>query len=422
MSKRAKKSSKSQELSSSRQRTLMLAEVVRHNLMAFVIHEGMKALDEVLEQDRALLCGAAHSKGLEGDPVRWGHSDGRLVMGGQRVVVRKPRVRQGGKEVALPTWTDLADEDPLDDRVFEQLVLGVSARKYGRSLETLPDELDPHGATKSAASRRFVEMTSKKLGRWMKRDLSELGLVVVMLDGIIVAKHTVIVALGIDETGKKHALGLWIGDTENAVVCGELLDNLIERGLDPLSAYLFVIDGSKALRKAIRTRFGDRSLVQRCQQHKRRNVLGHLPKSLHVSVGKVLRDAYRSPSRKTAKTRLQKLAKQLLDDHPDAAASLKEGLDEVLTIKGLGLPLALEKTLSTTNPIENLNGSIRDVSRRVKRWRSGSMVKRWVATGILEAERGFHRVKGFKGMPILIEALRKNAGQNKHLDLQQEAA
>jgi len=282
MSKRAKKSSESQELSSSRQRTLMLAEVVRHNLMAFVIHEGMNALDEVLEQDRAALCGAAHSKGLEGDPVRWGHADGRLVMGGQRVVVRKPRVRQGGKEVALPTWTDFADEDPLDDRVFEQLVLGVSARKYGRSLETLPDELEPHGATKSAASRRFVETTSKKLGRWMKRDLSELGLVVVMLDGIIVAKHTVIVALGIDETGRKHALGLWIGETENAVVCGELLDNLIERGLDPLSAYLFVIDGSKALRKAIRTRFGDCSLVQRCQQHKRRNVLGHLPKSLHV--------------------------------------------------------------------------------------------------------------------------------------------
>jgi len=136
----------------------------------------------------------------------------------------------------------------------------------------------------------------------------------------------------------------------------------------------------------------------------------------------VLRDAYRSPSRKTAKDRLLKLAKQLLDDHPDAAASLKEGLDEVLTIKGLGLPLALEKTLSTTNPIENLNGSIRDVSRRVKRWRSGSMVKRWVATGVLEAERGFHRVKGFKGMPILIEALRKNACQNEHLDLQQEAA
>ncbi len=422
MSKRAKKRSQSQELPASRQRTLRLAGVVRRNLMAFVIGEGMKALDEVLEQDRAELCGAVHSKGEEGEPVRWGHTDGRLVMGGQRVVVRKPRVRQDSKEVALPTWTEFADEDPLDQRALEQLVLGVSTRKYERSLDPLPEELEPHGATKSATSRRFVETTSKKLKQWMEADLSKLGLVVLMLDGIIVAKHTVIVALGIDETGRKHPLGLWMGETENAVVCGELLDNLIERGLDPLAAYLFVIDGSKALRKGIRTRFGDRALVQRCQKHKRDNVLGHLPKSLRTSVGKALGDAYKSPSAKAAKIRLLKLAKQLMEDQPDAAASLKEGLDEILTVKKMGLPVALDKTLSTTNPIENLNGSIRDVGRRVKRWRSGSMIKRWVAAGILEAERGFHRVKGLKGMPALIKALRNNADRIEHLDQQQEAA
>jgi putative transposase len=422
MAKRAKKRTKSQEQPATRQRSLKLAEFVRRNLTTFLIREGMKALDVVLEQDRVALCGAAHSKGVDSDPVRWGATDGRLVMGGQRVIVRKPRVRQDGKEVELPTWAEFADEDPLDERAFEQLVLGVSTRNYDRSLDELPDELGSHGASKSAASRRFVEMTSQKLEKWMKQDLSKLGLVVVMLDGIIVAKHTVIVALGIDETGKKHALGLWIGETENAVICGELLDNLIKRGLDPLSPYLFMIDGSKALRKGIRTRFGARSLVQRCQHHKRQNILGHLPKNLHASVGKSLGDAYKSPTRKAAKTRLQKLAKQLMEDHPDAAASLKEGLDEILTVKGLGLPLALEKTLSTTNPIENLNGSIRTTSRRVKRWKTGAMIKRWVATGILEAERGFHRVRGHKGMPILIEALRKNADRVDHLDEQQEAA
>jgi transposase-like protein len=422
MSKSAQKRSKSQQLPVPRRQPLRLAEFVRRNLMAFVIREGMKALDEVLEQDRVELCGAANSKGAEGEPVRWGHADGRLVMGGQRVIVRKPRVRQDGKEVELPTWTEFADEDPLDERVLEQLVLGVSTRNYKRSLEQLPDELEPHGATKSATSRRFAETTSKKLKRWMAADLSKLGIVALMLDGIVVAKHTVIVALGVDETGRKHPLGLWLGETENAVVCGELLDNLIERGLDSLAAYLFVIDGSKALRKAIRTRFGDRALVQRCQKHKKENVLGHLPKSLRRSVGKAMSDAYKSPSAKAAKKRLLQLAKQLMEDQPDAAASLKEGLDEILTVKKMGLPAALEKTLSTTNAIENLNGSIRKVSRRVKRWRNGSMIKRWVATGILEAQRGFHRVKGLKGMPTLIKALKKNAARIEQLDLQQEAA
>jgi len=418
MGKRAKKRTKSQELPSSRQLTLRLAEVVRRNLMAFVIGEGMKALDEVLEQDRLALCGPAHAKGAEGDPVRWGQAKGRLVMGGQRVIVRKPRVRQNGNEVELPSWAEFADEDPLDERVLEQLLVGVSTRKYKRSLEALPDGLQPHGTTKSAASRRFVKTTEQQLAEHLHRDLTNEGIAVVMLDGIVFADHTVIVALGIDKTGRKQVLGLWIGDTENAAICGELLDNLIERGLDPLASYLFVIDGSKALRKAIRTRFGGRALVQRCQEHKLRNVLSHLPRSHHASVGKVLREAFKSSSRKIAKKRLQDLAAQLLEDHPDAAASLKEGLDELFTVKAMGLPLALERTLSTTNPIENLNGTIRDVTRRVKHWRSGSMIKRWVATALLEAEPRFRRVRGCKGMKTLLAALNQNAD----LDQQQETA
>ncbi len=263
-------------------------------------------------------------------------------------------------------------------------------------------------------------MTAKQLSQWLRRDLADHKIVAGMIDGIIVAKHTVVVGLEIDETGKKHALGPWIGETENAVVCGELLDTLIER--DPLSPYLFVIDGRKALRKAILSRFGERSLMQRCQKHKRESILGQLPKSLHTRVSRALSDAFKSTTRKAAKTRLLTLAKQLMEDHPDAAASIKEGLDEVLTVKDLKLPLALEKTLSTTNPIEDLKGSIRDVTRRVKRWRNGSMIKRWVATGILEAEKRFHRVKGKKGTPILIRVLSKHAACVDTLDLQQDAA
>ena len=206
------------------------------------------------------------------------------------------------------------------------------------------------------------------------------------------------------------------GATENAARVQALLDNLIERGLDAQRAYLFVIDGSKALRKGLRERFGNRALVQRCQVHKRRNVLSHLPKRLHASIGKAMGDAYRGKSKAAAKKRLLQLAAQLLDDHPDAAASLKEGLDETLTLKDLGLPQSLERTLSTTNAIENLNSTIRRVLRRVKRWRNGAMVKRWVAAGVLEAQRGFRKLRGHKGMPVLVQALASHAEQIDRVD------
>jgi len=422
MSKTARKKNRNQAPSASGQRTLRLAAIVRRNLYAFVVREGMKALDEMLEQDREQLCGPSHSKGTPEDPVRWGLTQGRLVMGGQRVMVRKPRVRQQGKEVELPTWAEFADEDPLDERAFEQMVVGVSTRKYKRSVEPLPDELAPHATSKSAVSRKFVGMTARKVDEWLNRDLSELRIVAVMVDGIAVADHIVIAALGIDEAGQKHPLGLWLGATENHGVCGKLLDNLIERGLDPQRAYLFVIDGSKALRKAIKDRFGRRALVQRCQEHKRRNVLRLLPKKLHGMVSKTMRDAYKSKSTSTAKRRLLQLVAHLADEHPDAAASLKEGLDETLTLKDMNLSASLERTLSTTNPIENLNGIIRDVTRRVKRWRDGKMVKRWIAAGVLEAQRGFRRLRGHKSMPTLIAALTKHAEQTDRLDEEQVEA
>lgn len=422
MKKSAKNEKRNQEPTAAQQRTLHLAAIVRYNLLNFVIQEGMKAFDVMLEQEREALCGAAYAKGPEGGAVRWGHTEGRLVMGGQRVTVRKPRVRQDGREVVLPSWEDFAGEDPLDERTLEQMVLGVSTRGYGRSVDTLPEELGPHGASKSAASRRFVATTKQQLAAWLRRDLSKLGLVAIMLDGIVVAEHSVIVALGIDDGGQKHPLGLWIGATENAAVCGELLDNLLERNLPADRSYLFVIDGGKALRKAIRDRFGSRALVQRCQEHKRRNVLAQLPKTLHRSVRKAMSDAYKSKSKASAKKRLQRLVSQLDDDHPDAASSLREGMDETLTLMDLGLPPSLARTLCTTNPIENLNGTIRRVLRRVKNWRDGKMIKRWVAAGILEAQRGFRRLRGYKGMPVLVQALARHAEQIDRVDADKAAA
>jgi transposase-like protein len=422
MKKNATKQTTDQGKTPSRQRTLWLARFMRRSLYEFVVGEGMKAFDALLEAEQSELCGPAYTKGAASDPVRWGKTEGRLVMGGRRVMVRRPRVRKCGKEVPLPSWEQFANEDPLNERTLEQMMLGVSTRGYQRSVEPLPDELDPHGASKSAASRRFVTITEEKLTEWLERDLSQLGIVVVMIDGIEVGDHVIVVALGIDESAQKHVLGLWQGATENATVCIGLLDNLVQRGLDPQLAYLFVIDGGKALRKAIRDVFGKRSLVQRCQEHKRRNVIGYLPERMHRSVKKTMRDAFRSASRATAKKRLLQLASALEDDYPDAASSLREGLDELLTIKDMKLPEWLERTLSTTNAIENLNSSIRRVTRNVKRWRDGSMGRRWAGAAVLEAQKGFRRLRGHKGMPLLVAALGRRPERTTRIDQSEQAA
>ena len=391
-----------------------LAEVVRAELRAFVIAQGMRALALMLEQDREALCGPAYARGQKG-PKRAGSAMGELVLGGRRARVRRPRVRDDEGEVPLPTWTQFAAEDPLVERALEQMVVGVSTRKYRRSLEDVPDEVETRGTSRSAVSRRFKAATKAQLREVLHRDLSEFGLCAVMVDGLHVKDHVVLVALGIDERGAKHVLGLWEGASENHRVCVALLQNLVERGLDPLRSTLFVIDGSKALRKAVRDVFGDRAVVQRCQVHKLRNVKEHLPKDLQPSVRKAMRDAYASPSAAAAKKRLSALARQLEAEHPGAAASLREGLDETLTVKAFGLPRSLEKTLSTTNALENLNGGIRDVTRRVKRWRGGAMILRWVAAAVLERAASFRRLRGCKGMPRLVAALRARDAQHDGL-------
>lgn len=392
------------------QTVLTLTDYVRRELQTFVIRQGMLALHQMLEEDREAVCGRAHARRGADDAVRWGYAEGELVMGGRKVAVRKPRARKDGREVTLDSWAAFADEDPLHERVVEQMALGVSTRGYERSLEELPSELDSRATSKSAVSRRFVAKTQKEVDAWLRRDLSAERIVAVMVDGIEVDEHTVVLALGVTEAGEKQPLGLYLGATESAATCQGLLDNLIERGLDERGPYLFVIDGSKALRKAIRKTFGTRAFVQRCREHKRRNVLSHLPKKMHANVNKAIREAYGSRTAPLAKRRLQQLSARLETEYPSAAASVREGLDETLTVKDMGLPAALERTLSTTNPIENLNGSVRRVSKRVKHWKGEAMVRRWVALGVLEAQRGFRRLRGYKGMPVLIAALQKGTG------------
>ena len=408
MSKSAKKKrSKKVPSSPCLQLVVPLADVVRHELREFVIAKGMEALAVMLEQDRVALCGEAYDRG-QGAARRAGSAPGRLVMGGRRVTVRRPRIRDDDGEVELPSWRELAAEDPLTDRATEQMLVGVSTRKYARSLEPLPGDVSECGTTRSPVSRRFKAATEKQLAKLLDSDLSERRLVAVMIDGIHIDDRVVLIALGVDEEARKHVLGLWQGATENSSVCKSLLNNLIARGLNAQRSLLFVIDGSPALRKAIRTVFDGRAMIQRCQVHKRKNVIDHLPEDLHASVGKAIRDAYRSASAKAAKKRLQALANQLEADHPCAASSLREGLDDTLTVKAFGLPSCLERTLATTNAIENVNGGIRRVTRRVKRWRDGKMILRWTAAALLEHAKGFRRLRGYKGMPKLIAALRAN--------------
>jgi transposase-like protein len=285
------------------------------------------------------------------------------------------------------------------------MLVGVATRQYARSLEPLPAETQSRGASKSSVSRRFVAKTAAQLDAWRATPLDNLDLVGLILDGVHIGDHCLIVALGIAADGEKHALGLWEGSTENATVCQSLLANLQSRGLRTDRSLLVILDGSKALRKAVQATFDKAALVQRCQLHKIRNVMDHLPERQRPWVLAIMRRAYRSDV-PTARRLLQDLARRLEDEHPSAAESVREGLEETLTVQGLGLSERLQRSLTTSNAAESLISRTRHVKRNVKRWRGGKMMLRWVAAGVLEAVKGFRRLKGHRDMPTLVAKLR----------------
>ena len=367
---------------------------------------GLRVFTTMLEEDRTAICGPRYAHQADRVASRAGTVPSEVVLGGRKVALARPRVRSAAGEVPLPTFTTMASTDPLDRRVVEQMLVGVATRQYARSLDPLPADVPSRGTSKSAVSRRFVAKTRAQLETWQAAPLDELDLVGLLLDGVHVGEHCLIVALGIAADGGKHALGLWEGSTENATVCQSLLSNLQSRGLRTDRSLLVLMDGSKALRKAVRETFGDAALVQRCQVHKLRNILDHLPERQRPWVKAIVQRAYRHGDGVTAKKLLQDLARRLETDHPSAADSVREGLEETLTIVALGLSDALRRSLSTTNAIESLIGRTRHVKRNVKRWRGGHMVLRWAAAGVLEAVKGFRRLKGYKEMSKLVTALR----------------
>lgn len=387
-----------------------LAGSVREGLLALSVGVGLKVLDGLLEEELLALVGPKGKHNPERAGNRHGSRQGRVVLGGRKVSVRRPRARtREGRELALRTYTHFASDDLLSERTVETMLAGLSTRRHQLALE--PTGTVDRSVSKSAVSRRFVAGTRRALAELLARPVPD-DLLVLMLDGVVLAGSTCLCALGIRADGTKLPLGLWEGASENAAVCHRALADLADRGLTAARGLLVVIDGSKALRRAVGDALGTKAAVQRCRRHKEQNVLGHLPESERPWVKRKLREAWAAERAELGERRLRELARALEAKRPGAAASLREGLAETLTVTRLGVRAdsMLGRTLQTTNPIESMLSICRERARNVKRWRGGEMALRWTAAGMLDAERSFRRVKGFRGLPQLAAALRRHAG------------
>src|SRR6202795_4720861 len=370
----------------------------------------------MIDHDAQTACGPRHVRGPSRQAHRWGKTKGKIGFHGGLVEIERPRLRGfDGKERALPSWETAVAENWLGKWAMNQMLVNVSTRKFKRSVR-LPEGDVPSpagsGLSKSAVSRRFVALSAVHMKKWLAADPSGLDLLVIQIDGIHMDEDmTLVAAIGVDAKGDKHPLGLAEGATESAATVQALVENLIERGLDPAVPRLFIIDGSKALSKAIRRNFGRDTAIQRCQIHKARNIKERLPKSLHASVRRVLRQAWELDDADKAEKLLRNLARRLERDWAGVAASILEGIDEMLTVTRLGLPRELRRSLACTNIIENVMGTVRRVCRNVKYWRSPSMARRWAAAAMQEAIKGFRRLRAYKHLPALRAALAKQDQQ-----------
>ena len=386
-----------------------LAEL-RESFDRLCLRAGTAAIETLLRGDTEELCGRRYGRGANRRGHRWGRTRSEIDYHGGKALICRPRVRPRGPggEIELPSWRAIKDEGLLSRWAFNQMLIGVSTRKYRRSVRVREGDLAEtalRGTTRSSVSRRFVALSAAKLAEWLSTDLSGLDLLIIQIDGLHVGGRVLAAAIGIDGTGHKHVLALADGATENTAVVKALLADLVARGLEPDSARLFIIDGSKALSRAIRDTFGDFALIQRCQVHKGRNIIERLPPALHAGVKKSLRQAWDCPTADHAERLVRNLARRLEHDHPGVSGSILEGLDEMLTVLRLGLPAELRRALACTNAIESLMAVIRQICRNVKRWRHTKMALRWTATAMLEAQRSFRRLKGYKHLPILKAAL-----------------
>jgi hypothetical protein len=391
-----------------------IAENMQEGLLALAVGAGLQVMQALMEADVTVLAGPKGKHNMTRTAVRHGRESGSVTLGGRRVPVIRPRVRaaDGAGELPIPSYQLFTSTEILGKMAMEKMLAGLSSRRYPVGLEPVgPSITETSTATsKSAVSRRFVAMTETALAELLSQDLSGLDLVALMIDGVHFAETCCIVALGIDIEGNKHSLALVEGSTENATLVTGLLVGLRERGLDVTRPMLVGLDGSKALRKAV-VDVLDRPVIQRCQLHKIRNVKDHLPQRLRSSVGRRMTDAYHADSALEAEAALLALAKELDRTHPGAAASLREGLDETLTVLRLGVPPTLARTLRSTNCIESMISVCREHAANVKRWRDGQMALRWCAAGMVEAGKQFRRVNGHLHLPSLRAALEREIAE-----------
>jgi putative transposase len=387
-----------------------IAENMHAGLLALAVGAGLQVMQALMEADVSTLAGPKGKHNMVRMAVRHGRERGSVTLGGRRVPITRPRVRaaDGSGEVAIASYELFSSTELLGKMALERMLAGLSTRRYPVGLEPVGGQVDEKSSatSKSAVSRRFVAMTESALAELLSADLSGLDLVALMIDGVHFAESCCVVALGIDIEGTKHPLALVEGSTENATLVSGLLVDLRERGLDVTRPMLVGIDGSKALRKAVLDVL-DHPVIQRCQLHKIRNVKDHLPQRLCVSVGRKMTDAYHAASALEAEAALLALAKELDRTHPGAAASLREGLEDTLTVLRLGVPPTLARTLRSTNTIESMISVCREHSANVKRWRDGQMALRWCAAGMVEAGKQFRRVNGHLHLPALRAALER---------------
>jgi putative transposase len=393
-----------------------LAGAAKEGLLALSVGVGLGVLGELMadEVDEVVGPKGKHDPGRSA--VRHGHEGGEVTLGGRRVPVERPRVRAADEsgEVALRTYRHFADRDPLTKVVLEQMLAGISTRRFTRTREPIGQAVADveRSTSRSAVSREFVGRTREHLVALMSRRLDDVRLAALMLDGIELKGRCCVVALGITTDGVKVPLGLWDGSTENKTVARHLLSDLVDRGLDVEQGVLVVLDGGKALRAAVNDVLGPVP-VQRCLRHKERNVLDHLPERDRATVKRRLRAAWKLTDHAAALDRLHVLARELERTHPGAAASLREGLEETLTLQRLGIDGQLWRTLSSTNPIESMIEICRRTSRNVKRWQNGDMCLRWTAAGMLEAERQFRKIIGYRHLARLAIAVEADVARQR---------
>lgn len=388
-----------------------IAGVAKEGLLALAVGTGLSVLHELMEHEVTEVVGTKGRHDADRVAKRHGQTPGEVTLGGRRLPVSRPRVRtqDGAAEIGLRSYVHFASRDLLAGVVLERMLAGVSARRYARTQEPVGREIAKRSRSqsKSAVSRAFVERTRSSLQELLARRLDGLELAALLIDGIELDEVCHVVALGITREGTKVPLGLWEGSTENATIATALLADLQERGLRLEAEILCVLDGAKALRKAVRQVVGERTPVQRCVRHKERNVLGHLPDRERPWMRAKLRQAWSEPDHERALQALKALAAGLDKTSPSAAASLREGMEETLTVTRLGVSGALKRTLESTNPVESMIEIVRSTQRNVKRWRSGDMRQRWTAAGMLEAERHFRRVKGHRDLAKLTAAIHR---------------